>query len=433
MSNLELLAISYGFPPMAYPRSIQVARLLGNLDASITVVCGMEDQTYNPYGRDVTIASGIEGRLKRVIREPFHRPKLLRYIDAIAGRYLVSLSNLPDAQRGWVAHATKRFLKWQHGSGYEPDLVITFGFPMSDHFFGMEYKRRKGTVWIAHFSDPWVDNPYRPHNRPTAWLNRRLERQVISKADAVIFTSPETVDLVMRKYPDSWREKAFYLPHCYDSNVYDETLRPPDDRYVLRSIGTLYGNRSPKTLFKAIERVAHETPSLLENVSLEFIGFVGDANDVLKDYPAAQRITKFFGMKPHADALRLMRTSHCLLVIDAPAELSVFFPSKLAEYIGAQRFIFALSPEGATSRIVKEAGGLVSNPSSVDETFDRLTQVLKNRPDQLPCSTGKYNKEAVSEEFMRIVRTVMHRSAKEKAWQPGLYKGEARIEADVED
>lgn len=417
---------------MAYPRSIQVARLLGGLDASVVVVCGAEDKTYTPYGQDLTIASGIEERLKGVIREPFHRPKLLRYLDLLAGRYLISWSNLPDAQRGWVVRAVRRFLKWQQQTGYEPDLVVTFGFPMSDHFFGLDYKRRTRAPWIAHFSDPWVNNPYRHYNRPTAWLNKRLERRIISEADGVIFTSPETLDLVMQKYPDSWREKAFYLPHCYDREVYDESLKPPEDGYVLRSIGTLYGDRSPEPLLKAIERIARENPSLLKGVSVEFVGFVDGALDIVNKYPTARRITKFVGMAAHTEALRLMQTSHCLLVIDAPAELSVFFPSKLVEYIGSKRFIFALSPRGTTSRVVKEAGGMIADPSNSDQVFDSLSKILQHRPKELPRPTGKYEKGDVSEEFLRIARIVIEKSAKQRAWQTGLYERKSQIALEIE-
>src|SRR5687767_8711303 len=75
LHSLRLLAVSYSFPPMAYPRSIQVARLLGALDASTLVICGSEDGTFTPYGRDETIASGVEGRMAGVIREPFYRSK----------------------------------------------------------------------------------------------------------------------------------------------------------------------------------------------------------------------------------------------------------------------------------------------------------------------------------------------------------------------
>ncbi len=417
---------------MAYPRSIQVARLLGSLDASTLVICGSEDHTFTPYGTDETIASGVEGRMAGVIREPFYRSKLARQLDELANRYTIPWSSLPDIHRGWVSRVSKRFFKWQQVSGYEPDLVVTFGHPMSDHFFGAEYKRRKGTPWIAHFSDPWVDNPYNRHSFPADWINRRMERRVIGEADAVIFTSPETLDMVMKKYPASWRDKAFYLPHCYDGDAYDNALRPADGRYVIRSIGSLYGNRSPEPLYEAIEKIARENGSLLEGVSIEFAGYIHGGTEAVNMYPAARRIIKFVGLVPHAEAIRLMQTAHCLLVIDAPADLSVFFPSKLVEYMGARRFILALSPKGATARIVKEAGGVVANPSDVDQIVVSLKKVLEQRPENLPLSVNKYEKESVAEEFLKIAGTVIHKSMRSSAWRPRLYKQESRVGLDLE-
>jgi hypothetical protein len=429
LRSLQLLAVSYSFPPMAYPRSIQVARLLGSLDASTVVICGSEDHTFTPYGIDETIASGVEGRMARVIREPFHRSRLARQLDELASRYPIPWSNLPDIQRGWVRRTSKRFFKWQQVSGYKPDLVITFGHPMSDHFFGLEYKKRNGTPWIAHFSDPWVDNPYKHHSVASDWLNRRMERRVIREADAVVFTSPETLDLVMEKYPASWRENAIYLPHCYDEDAYDNALKPPDGRYVVRSIGTLYGNRSPEPLYQAIEKIARENSSLLEGVSIEFAGYIHGGTDEVNMYPTARRLVKFVGLVPHAEAINLMKTAHCLLVIDAPADLSVFFPSKLVEYMGAGRFILALSPAGATARIVKDAGGMVAHPSDVDQIVSSLKKVLEQRPESLPLPVSKYEKRVVSARFLKIADSVIHKTARGEVNRTGLYEKGARVGA----
>ena len=431
MHSLQLLAFSYSFPPMAYPRSIQVARLLGSLDASTVVICGSEDDTFTPYGIDQTIASGVEEKMARVIREPFYRNKLARQLDELASRYPIPWSNLPDIHRGWVSRTSKRFFKWQQVSGYEPDLVVTFGNPMSDHFFGAEYKRRKRTPWIAHFSDPWVDNPYMRHSVFSDWLNMRMERRVVGEADAVIFTSPETLDLVMKKYPAHWREKAFYLPHCYDKDAYDDALRPADNRYVLRSIGSLYGNRSPEPLYEAIERIARENGSLLEGVSIEFAGYIHGGTDAINMYPNARRIIKFVGLVQHSEAIRLMKTAHCLLVIDAPADLSVFFPSKLVEYMGAGRFILALSPQGATARIVKEAGGMVANPTDVDQIVASLKRVLEQRPENLPLPVCRYERREVSAEFLRIAETVTKKARPSEAKGIGLYEKRTQVGFEV--
>jgi glycosyltransferase involved in cell wall biosynthesis len=398
---------------MPFPRSAQVARLLDGLDASVVLLCGANDGP-DPDSSvpDETIAPGVEGGLAHVIREPYYRPNLFhRYLSEFSGRYFVSWSNFPDAQRGWVGRMGRLFLQWQRESGYTADVVLTFGQPMSDHLFGAAYKRKTGKPWIAHFSDPWIDSPYSKFNALTSLLIKRLERQVIDGADAVLFTSPETLELVMRKYPQSWRSKAHYLPHCHDRARYDKALSPPEDQYVLRSVGSFYGKRSPKPLFEAIERVAAADPSLLEGVSFEFVGISSGAETLLENYPAARRMVKFTQPVPYAESLNLMRTAHCLLVIDAPADVSVFFPSKLVDYSGSERFIWAITPKGTSARIVEEMGGFTSDPANVEEVTSVLMRILERRPSALPSTVAQFSKEAVQDQFTRIVGMVHQNGA----------------------
>ena len=402
MKRLKILAVDYAFPPIAMPRSIQVSRLLKHLDASVVVICG-EDR----FARsDLSIAPGIERELDMVFRISFDRSLALCGIDYIAGKLHIPWSHLPDIYRQWNRLAFRRFSDWQKTSGYRPDVLLTFGQPMSDHLFGLRYKKRSKVTWIAHFSDPWVDNPYHLQDPVTISLNRRMEYQVVNDADAVVFTSPETLDLVMKKYPSSWHRKAFYLPHCYDETVYDAQIKPPEDQYVIRSTGSLFGRRTPALLFEGVERIASEEPALLAKVVLELIGGIGPFDT--HPYPLARKMIRFVGAVPYAESIQLMQTAHCLLVMDAPADFSVFFPSKLADYVGAGRFIIAISPPGATSRIVRELGGLVARPE-VEEVVRLLRQVLKDRPAGLPSTNHCFKRETVSREMMRIIDTTIAR------------------------
>lgn len=399
MKKLKLLVFSYAFPPFASPRSIQVCRLITSLDATVVVVCGDNKQER----QDESITLEFDN-LEHLIRVPFYRNQILKFLDRVAYRFHLSLTKFPDPYRRWIKLAGNRFFEWQNESGYKPDVLVTFGMPMSDHFFGIEYKKRTGIPWIAHFSDPWAGNSLSFENEPlTVWLNSRMERKVISKADAVVFTSPETVDFVMNKYPASWLQKAYYIPHCYDMKLFDNLLTPNHERYVLRSIGSFYHPRSPKPFFDAVEVIAKERPELLDGVEIEFVGYIGIYKDLLNSYQHVKRFVRFMGIVSYAESLRMMQTANCLLIIDAPADISVFFPSKLVEYIGANRFIFAISPKGATARIVKEIGGKVANPSNVDSIVDALKSVLKQRPAKLSLSRNCYDRKSVADEFMKIV------------------------------
>lgn len=408
MPEPSVLVVSYAFPPMASPQSIQVPRFVDMLGASGVVVSG-EDLMER---RDETIAPGIEERVDRILRVPFHRSLFRRRMDGLGERLRLGWTNLPDPYRGWVYRAERRVESWQRETGFRPDLLITFGMPMSDHLFGLRYKRRTGCPWIAHFSDPWADNPFRRDNPLTAWLNRCMELRVIAEADAVVFTSPETLDLVMRKYPGRWREKAFVIPHAFDRRRFDPALLPPEGRYVMRYIGSFYGPRSPRPLLEAIERMAREEPDLLDGVTVEFIGSMGRWDDVSQRYPAARRLLALRGTVPYAESLRLMQTAHCLLVIDAPAEVSVFFPSKLVEYIGSNRFILALSPQGTTARVVREVGGMVLDPGHGASLYNGLRKVLRERPWNVETShAARYDLDSVRGEVERLKHKVLDRFA----------------------
>ena len=106
-----------------------------------------------------------------------------------------------------------------------------------------------GLKWAAHFSDPWVDSPYFTETeikkRDAA---RQLEREIIGRADAVVFVTEETADLVMQKYPSDWRRKVRVIPHLLDLSfpLVPEPQHPLSDRLQFVHAGSLYeGTRAP--------------------------------------------------------------------------------------------------------------------------------------------------------------------------------------------
>ena len=102
----KLLAVSFAFPPLAYPRSIQVARLLKGLASGVALVCADE----RGARRDETIEPDAESRLARVVRVPFAPGRLRREADRFARRLRPALwdrrNRCPDQYREWAPRAT---------------------------------------------------------------------------------------------------------------------------------------------------------------------------------------------------------------------------------------------------------------------------------------------------------------------------------------
>src|SRR5438309_2274940 len=102
MQQRSLLAISYAFPPLPSPRSVQVSRLLANLNAKSSVICA--EEIGGPT--DPSIDTIDTGRVERCIRVPFSqwRPQgALETVSYHISRPVWSLQNtLPDQYRNWA-------------------------------------------------------------------------------------------------------------------------------------------------------------------------------------------------------------------------------------------------------------------------------------------------------------------------------------------
>jgi hypothetical protein len=98
----------------------------------------------------------------------------------------------------------------------------------------------------------------------------------------------------------------------------------------------------------------------------------------------------------YAESLALMRSAHLLVVIDAPTDTSVFLPSKLVDYVGAERPILALSPPGATATLANRLGGLVAHPDDVGGAAAALGRALG---DLRSRDADRWGRPAVREEY----------------------------------
>lgn len=386
---MKVIFLSHSFPPQAAPRAVQVARLAKHSRLPIRVLCASVPCPEHAIRENV-----------EVLCYPDRSPRLWR----LAKRFLY----LPDSERPWAERLARTVL--EQGLIGRDDVLVTFGQPMSDHLAGLRIKRHLGLPWIAHFSDPWSDNPYLSQNPVSRWRLRRMERQVFSEADRLLFTSRETVDLVMRKYPASWRAKAAILPHAYDPLLYGQVAarRKDDDVLILRYVGNFYGQRNPLELIKALGQLLKTQPGILNGVRIELIGrWVGHElwSPAATGLPAG--LLTFRKSVGYAESLRLMCEADALLIIDAPFEHNVFFPSKLVDYLGAGRPILALTPPGTTADIVKAAGGMIALPNSAKSMADGLATLLASLRDgsigaPAPEVLARYDARRVADEFDRL-------------------------------
>jgi glycosyltransferase involved in cell wall biosynthesis len=328
------------------------------------------------------------------------------------------IEQIPDQQRWWVPRARRAALDLLDRAPF--DAVLSFGNPMSDHLVGLALKRDTGLPWVAHFSDPWVDNPFWISSRPARRINLRLEREVVANADRVVFVSEATRDLVMAKYPADWRSRSRVLPHYFDPGLYPPAASS-SPTMVFRHLGTLYGPRTPEPLFRALARLKKRDAGILEGVTFEMVGpcYPPSLMDGwLSPFDLEATVT-YRPTVPYLRSLNLMAGSNALILMDAPAEVNVFLPSKLIDYVGAGRPVLGITPaRGPSADLIGEAGGIVIDPGDTDGIADAVrTYVDEHRAGTLTRRApddrlrSRYDVNHIATEFRELVDEAIVQSA----------------------
>ena len=407
---MKVLSICYMLPPAMYPQAIQIGRLLYHSKLNHDVITA--DLDHEP--RKLGVYNDFVSRMAQVHYYPEEQllpsilHKVLYYFAPFYGA-------CPDNFKGWAKKVFKAYsARLEQQEVTLPECLVSFGVPMSDHLLAMKLKEKHGIPWVAHFSDPWSDNPFKKHHIISKFVNRKLEERVVRAADEVIFTSEETKKLVMSKYPDL--SKGVVLGHSYDDTLYPkESPSRSDGKTVIKHIGSLYGYRSPKPLFKALRSLYLQAPDLLDNVCFEFIGYVAPrmkSNADLKALP--EGLVRFTGGVDYPQSLQEMSSSDALLIIDAPAKESVFLPSKLIDYVGAKRPIMAITPKGTSQKLVSKMGFATADPGD-DAAIQAMLISFLNQKDKYcqPLQDGTFDsvydafsKESILAKFDKIVESV---------------------------
>ena len=263
---------------------------------------------------------------------------------------------VPDARVGWVPFAVQRGLYLLRNEPF--DAVLTSGPPHSVHLAGWMLRARTGTPWVADFRDPWTDiNYYDELPRTTAAhaFDRWLERSVLERADRVVTVSPGWRDLLLGKVDRDPSDFAV-IHNGFDPEDFGPAEAPPEDRFTLVYVGSLYGSRSPDALWQAL--VTLRERGEIERLRLRLVGRIGE--DVLATLRGfgLDAVTEHVPYVPHDEAVREMqRATLLLLTVESYRHERGNLTGKVYEYLGAGRPVLALGPaEGDAADLLRETG-----------------------------------------------------------------------------
>ncbi|NNE34705.1 MAG: glycosyltransferase family 4 protein [Rhodothermales bacterium] len=372
----RLLFVSYYFPPSGGPgvqRTLKFTKYLPDNGWAPTVLT--VDPQYASYpDLDETLAADVADDLA-VIRtrswDPYasYARILGRSKDDTVGvafvreesaglRQRVGLwirANVftPDARYGWVPFARKAADTLYREQPF--DAVLTTGPPHSTHLVGRGLARKWGVPWVADMRDPWTGIYYYPQLPMTslaARRDRRLEKSVLTEADAVTVVSSSMVTNLNKRVDREY----VYLPNGFDPADFQKDSVPSDDRFVIRHIGTLSRTQNPKAVWSGLQSLVSSTPG---DVVVELIGHVDAEIMVSLRERGLGDTVRVFPYVDHDRAVALMQAASLLLLVipdgDSAHEIVT---GKLFEYLASGRPTLAIGPpDGDAGTILSECQG----------------------------------------------------------------------------
>jgi len=440
------LLVTAHFPPDRGPATHRVLRFASHLHAAdwdVTVLT-ISPEAYRPgTPTDAALLDRVPERVEIVrtwVRRPLERLSDWRRrfkrpaaSSGTAGRptgsppdnaapatgsgvrgLVTDLLSLPDRDIGWYrlgVAAGRRVM-----ASKPADVIVSTAPPFTAHLIAGRLHRQTGVPWIADFRDPWSRAPWALEQRTTSWqgwVHRRLEQRVVRGATRVLLNTRRMREDFVAHYADVAPAHFVSLPNGFDPHVLASAAADspaPDGPAVLTHAGTLYGARNPAVLFQALARLVSTGRLRPGQLHVQLLGAVsgGFGARRMVDDMALGPYVSFHKPVAHADALRMLASSHALLLFQQGTDLQV--PAKLYEYVGLRRPIIAIAPQpSAVGDVVTETGlGVLVGPEDASGLADVLAAVIRKEPLARPdeAAIEGYHGERLGGEFVRVVEAL---------------------------
>jgi hypothetical protein len=234
---------------------------------------------------------------------------------------------------------------------------------------------------IADFRDPWSLVERVPeHIASPLWfaLASRLERRIVREAAVIAMNTDYSRDAMRRSYP----ELAARIITVRNGS--DDDPLPggaTESRFTIRFAGSIYLDRDPRGLFRAVARVVREFGLSPRDLGLLFLGDVASfGGTTLEAMAAEEGITGFVEThppRPRHEAMRFLRAAAMLLSLPQDSDMAI--PAKIFEYVRFPAWLLVLAvPESATADLLSGTEADVAMPTDVDA----IARIIRRRYEQ---------------------------------------------------
>jgi glycosyltransferase involved in cell wall biosynthesis len=446
-ASARVLVVAYHFPPegsIGTHRTLRLVRQLVEGGWDVTVLTGTQKTYAAGYPIDLDLLSRVPPAVK-VVRAPVLRPfqrvsALLKRAHKAAAatpapqsdangapadsheslskrlrrakQRLDGVMRIPDPHVGWLVPAVVVGLKTTLRE--LPDVVYSTSPPWTGQLVARVIATVLNCAWVADFRDPWARAPWREGRLPIAARAADvLEKGVIRRADAVVFTTRTNMDEYTAFYHHVTASKFHLVRNGCDRNEFEGIAPlPHEGRFTLLHAGSLYGGRKPTALFNALaslrdRRVIDARTFCFRQIGRVALGGFDMAAE--RTRLGLEGIVEMAPAQPRKEILREMVSASCLLLLQPGTTVSI--PGKLFEYFAAGRPILAIAEPGETSELVRASGrGLAVLPDD-QQAIERAIERLVTNTAALAPSTplALFDGELRTRELVAVLESMIRR------------------------
>jgi len=367
----KLLFVSIAFPPKNDPECIQAGRYAYHLkhkfNWNLEALTSMSPTLYMPYDHSLEkLIDGIKLNEIRIFESKISN-KLLSFLSP-------KVLSKPDSKYSFHYQWRKRLKEID-----KLDIIYSRSFPLSSSIMALKLKRYFDVPWVMHLSDPWVESPL--HDMKSKY-HVNYERQTFDEADLVSFTTEQTLNLYVKKYPE-YEKKFFISSHIADDDLdVRASQRKPNRKIRLVYTGGLANTRTPETFLKGLEIAASKEPKVVEHLEVLFAGPIDSRNREIVEKYRYLNCLKHLGTLKQSESIDLQGSADILLVIDSEisdSEKNVFLPSKIIDYAQRSKYILGITEKGSPCEIFLEKYG--GNSFAFEEEYEiaeHLIELIEN-------------------------------------------------------
>ena len=269
-----------------------------------------------------------------------------------------SLFGYPDTEKTWFAPALKEARKILEREKFDA-IISSSPYPIT-HLIAKKIKEESKIPWLADFRDPWSQNHNYPYGPIRKFLDTQLEKETLTKADAITAASPGYA----KEEENLLKRPVVAITNGFDPDQLQKSITPLTEKFTITYTGTIYsGKQDPTKIFLAIKELIDEKEINPNEIEIRFYGSKQEGlSSEIQKY-GLKNIAVQYGHLSREESLKKQRESQLLLLFcwEDLKETGVY-PLKVFEYLAAQRPILATggSENEDVKKIIEETKAGVS-------------------------------------------------------------------------